>query len=122
MNNRFKFRAWDETIKSYWKGSTVQLSSDGQPFIIDGNMQPQDIDNVIIEQCTGVKDKTGKLIYEGDIIHIYLEADNGMVINRDIVVEWDDYNCNFDFWQDPECVSEYGEIIGNIHESEGKDE
>ena len=67
MNDRFKFRVWDENRKIY------PIPTD---FLIDydGNLWEQctPIDNsdnhLVIEQCTGLRDKNGKLIYEGDIL------------------------------------------------------
>jgi uncharacterized phage protein (TIGR01671 family) len=121
-NDRFNFRVWDSLINEYRKEGTIQLSGNGQPFIIDGNMQPQDIDKVIIEQCTGLTDKNGKLIYEGDVV-LALES-------------WSDRKREFNVIY---CDKEYGflfvdgfkntkalfaflpgelEIIGNIHEME----
>ena len=53
MSDRFKFRVWDNTINVYWEEGTIQLSGDGKPFVIDGNMQPQGIEGVTVEQCPG---------------------------------------------------------------------
>ena len=117
-NDRFKFRVWDALINEYRKEGTIQLSGNGQPFIIDGNMQPQDIDNVIIEQCTGLKDKNGKLIYENDIVQ-YNDQECGTVIFREGCWVWD--------WKvnDPPLYlleSYYFKIVGNIHEMESENE
>lgn len=69
--DRFKFRVWDNDISAYRQTGTVQLCSTGEPLIINGDMHPESIDNVAIEQCTGLRDKNGQLIYEGDVVLVY---------------------------------------------------
>jgi hypothetical protein len=118
MEDRFKFRAWNEIKKKMIYGPR------------DGNDSPSWILALPIEdkfkmQCTGLKDKNGKLIYEGDIIHKtsqkgegYLKE--GMSVKHVIVFgnanpEWKDLTDFLGFWAVP--LSLY--LKGNIEEGGG---
>lgn len=72
MNDRFKYRCWDKQIKKMRYGD-IQLSCSGLPFTLEATsegLKVVDIDNIEIMQCTGLRDKNGKLIYEGDILKV----------------------------------------------------
>ena len=118
MKDRFKFRHWDKQINKMRYGD-IHLSSSGEPFILHCEtgklLSIEDIDDVITLQCTGLKDKSGKLIYEGDIAKFYDDTLKQIVwLQNDTEACW----CAKD--NDGYAllgVPKYYEVIGNIYEN-----
>ena len=128
MSDRLSFRVWRKDKKEYWEDDgvpnpDVMINTWGHLFrfgyLLDQN-------GYVIEQCTGLRDKNGKLIYEGDLLGGSKEDDEF------IEICWCDTLASFMYDIYPEtygnletCDAAYlakFEIVGNIHEIEGNDE
>ena len=107
-NLRFKFRVWYEG-KIYEvhelniTGNTVAIISPSFPFI-------QDILHYSLMQYTGLKDRNGEEIWEGDILQ---DARNPEDIS---VVKWDEGLAGFMVPLKSYCERWY-EVIGNVYEN-----
>lgn len=126
MNNRFKFRGyWYNNVqKEWWVYDEPEfITGNGTAEIwsnTEGGAEPELPPNadLYLCQCTGLKDKNGKLIYEGDIVQIFHVSGTMQGRLFTDVVEWNEQRCRFD-------TENYGvfddddvyEVIGNIYEN-----
>jgi len=119
MQDRFKFRAWnlEKGIMHYDVEDTYDGISNNA--IEHSNFSAVLEDNeYIVMQCTGLKDKNGKLIYEGDILFWEDENDRGYVQwqdeDADYLIIFSNYSAvSFNLEVEPSQL----EIIGNIYEN-----
>lgn len=112
MNDRFKFRFWNKSRKVM---ETFNGFSDAIGNILTNEIKAEPY---IIMQCTGLKDKNGTLIYEGDIVKVGNGSVNGSVIETIREVKWVINTWNIPVWVvDKPNFSHYVEVIGNIYEN-----
>lgn len=123
MNREIKFRAWHKDLKKMFKIGQITLEEG------TWNFEPNDRDFIgmsipyqpsfVLMQYTGLHDKNGKEIYEGDIVRIIVNNN----IEKICRVEFKNgifgvmFSKNKDLTAFPHFCNTTFEVIGNIYDN-----
>lgn len=125
-----KFRAWDTKKNEMFK-DTFAINESGEVVVVEQPFVtcPPDyviVDHLVIMQSTGLKDKNGKEIFEGDILRVENEEDSeALYVN----VFWDNEHALFMLetkkYNDKGALAELFEdnsypfeVVGNIYQNQ----
>ena len=133
MNRPIKFRVWDKITNQYLQELGIYYwhipySLDGEEITGEANLvglsELLKHDNFVTQQYTGLTDKNGKEIYEGDIVQY---NQNSSYDNMDFIAKWSDDKLGFIFQSNSgeQLVNQtphlnrfkHLEVVGNIFEN-----
>ena len=114
-----KFRAWDKKLKKMFEVSFIDFDTKLIGLNIDLEIIIFDFDDVNLMQSTGLFDKNGKEIFEGDIVKMAKDVYSDLtcyeiVRHRGGVYRLESNQHGCELWlRHTNC-----EVIGNIYENQ----
>lgn len=128
MGREIKVKAWDEELKLMYDGDEIESRDDLQAYLSYGELVIFRITNgeytqLTNLQCTGLPDKNGKVIYDGDILQVpdlYETPENTSTTYHTDVIDFEEYGWRLggsQLCEDYQYISYECEVVGNIYEN-----
>lgn len=116
-----KYRAWDTKAKEMFK-DTFAITESGQVVVVEQESIISSPDYVFVEhlivmQSTGLHDKNGKEIFEGDILGTIDGLLDGVVEYRTDLGMWTNDLLRYNNFERLCSIANSREIIGNVYEN-----
>jgi uncharacterized phage protein (TIGR01671 family) len=126
-----KFRMYNKSVKrfTYWDKAQITTDYNGVPVVAFYTADGSDIylsEYCDIQRCTGLRDKNGNLIFEGDIVKSeFNRGTGGNACYIDFVVCWAACGFYIQYADKSKGDTKFiaydklikSEIIGNIHDN-----
>lgn len=118
-----KFRAWDSSKKEMFT-DTFAITESGQVIVVEQESvaSPPDyvfVEHLVIMQSTGLVDKEGTEVFEGDILHHQIQTEYTFIVKYDKDnARWYGDGLSRTYRIDlMKHFMQYYKIIGNIYEN-----
>lgn len=114
-----KYRVWDKELRTMLDVSLIDFKKGvlvGEHWEF-GETNFMSCDEIVIMQTTGLLDKNGKEIFEGDILGTKGGLLNGVVEYRSDLGMWTNSLIRYNNFERLCTVANSREIIGNVHEN-----
>ena len=117
-----QFRVWDKMSHSYRPNNEIAITGDGAVCDITECLWSEEKDeHFIVQWSSGITDKNGKMIFDGDIIEMTSKPDEHGDVERyreEVIFENGAFGDKYDYFCNYLFLPSFSiKVIGNIHQN-----